>query len=365
MKRNVLFSLFVIVIVAAIGLLLLAGKRHLEKTDAKLARTIGYNIPVEVQTVEEGDISTRFAVAATAAEGASVQIRTQIEGTIISQSVALGDIVKEGQELFKIDNAIYKSNVALATALTQNRRKLLSYHNTNLAEMSKLLERDYVSQEKYKEAFLAQTQAESSMAEALHQLDDATLKLAQATVASPISGVVSELVAFPGTYIKKGEKALVINSIDPILFKLPIPEKDLQHFSIGKTVDVRISAFTDDKATATVYRVDPELNESQGTAQVYVQMPNDDLKVKPGMSGTVYLEQKSHGVRVPAIALVNRFDSEGSVFAVDSERIARIKTIRLGTSGSGYVEVLEGLKAGDKVVVAGQQSLKDGDKVKE
>ena len=82
------------------------------------------------------------------------------------------------------------------------------------------------------------------------------------------------------------------------------------------------------------------------------------------MTGTVYLEQKSFGVRLPAIALVNRFDAEGTVFVVGEDGKAQLRTVRLGTSGNGYIEVLDGLRTGEQVVVAGQQSLKPGDNIK-
>ncbi|MBU6952877.1 MULTISPECIES: efflux RND transporter periplasmic adaptor subunit [unclassified Hahella] len=364
MKRNFVFSIFIVAIVGLIGFLLLSAKKHMEITNTEIARNVGNAAPVELHKVGAGDVTSRFAATAVATEGVSVAIRPQIEGAIRAQPVKLGDLVVEGQELFRLDDTLYKSNYTLAKSLVENRKTLLDYYSANLSEMKSLLEGEYVSQEQYKTAFLNFTQSQSSLAEATHQFNNASQELKQTQVASPISGVVSEVKSFPGVYIKKGEEALVINSIDPILFKILLPEKELGNFSLGKAVDIRLSAFTSTTLHGTIYRVDPELDESQGAARVYVQAPNPELIVKPGMTGTVYLEQNKNTVRIPSIALINRFDDDAVVFRVSESGAAELTPVKVGISGDGYVEIIEGLHVGDEIVVAGQQSLKAGDKVK-
>ncbi|ABC32819.1 Membrane-fusion protein [Hahella chejuensis KCTC 2396] len=364
LKRNFVFSVFIVAIVGLIGYLLLSAKKHMEITNTEIARNVGNAAPVELHKVGAGAVTSRFAATAVATEGVSVAIRPQIEGAIRAQPVKLGDLVVEGQELFRLDDALYKSNYTLAKSLVENRKTLLDYYSANLSEMKSLLEGEYVSQEQYKTAFLNFTQSQSSLAEATHQLNNASQELKQTQVSSPISGVVSEVKSFPGVYIKKGEEALVINSIDPILFKILLPEKELGNFSLGKAVDIRLSAFTNTTLRGTIYRVDPELDESQGAARVYVQAPNPELTVKPGMTGTVYLEQNKNTVRIPSIALINRFDDDAVVFRVSESGAAELTPVKVGIAGDGYVEIIEGLHVGDEIVVAGQQSLKAGDKVK-
>lgn len=364
MSRNILFSLFVACIIGVIGYLLFSARLQLVATSSEVARNSGKPVPVEIQTVDLGVVSSNYAVTATAAVGASVSIRPQVEGIISTQSVQLGGVVEKGQELLVFDDVIYKSNLDMSTVLLDSKKKLLQFFEKNMKEVKSLLAGDYVSQEKYSDAFLSFNQAQTSYAEAKHNLATAEYALSNTRITAPISGVISEVKSFPSAYIKKGEEAMIISSIDPILFKILLPEKELQYFSLGKNVDIRLPAYDNEVLNGSIYRIDPELDEVKGAAKVYVQAPNPLLKVKPGMTGIVYFKEERSSARIPSIALINQIDREGTVFKVKSDGIVQLTTVRIGRSGGGYYEVLDGLNVGDKIVVAGQQSLRDGDSVK-
>lgn len=364
MIRNIAFSVFFLAVVGLIGSLLHTAKQRVEETNFDIARTIGKPVPVELHRVGRGVVTSRYAATAIAAAGVSIAISTQVEGTVVSQPVELGETVTAGQELFVLDDTLYKSSHEKALSVSKSQQALLNYHRKNTKEMKALLEGEYVSEEKYKDAFLNFNKAKISNAEAKHKLTNAAYELKHSRVVSPISGVVSELKSYPGVYLKKGEEALVINSIDPILFKLLLPENEFQHFGLGKTVEVRLSAFHDEIAKGTIYRIDPELDEAKKAVRVYIKIPNASLKVKPGMTGTVYLDEEKDVLRIPSIALINQYGRQATVFRLDDSGQVQLVTVTLGAFGNGYVEILEGLAEDDQVVVAGQQSLVEGDKVR-
>ncbi|MFP6790383.1 MAG: efflux RND transporter periplasmic adaptor subunit [Thalassolituus sp.] len=364
MQRNILFSLFVACIIGVVGYLLFSARLQLISTSSEVARNSGKPIPVEIQAVDSGIVSSSYAVTATAAVGESVSIRPQIEGIIETQSVQLGDVVEQGQELLAFDDVMYASNLEMTTVLLDSKKKLLDFFAKNMKEVESLLAGDYVSQEKYSDAFLSYNQAQTNYAEAKHNLASAEYALANTHIVTPISGVISEVKSFPSAYIKKGEEAMVISSIDPILFKILLPEKELQFFTLGKDVDIRLPAYDNETLSGNIYRIDPELDEVKGAAKVYVQAPNKSLRVKPGMTGVVYFKEDRHSARIPSIALINQLDREGTVFKVNKDGVVQLTTVRLGRTGGGYFEILDGLAVGDKIVVAGQQSLRDGDHVK-
>lgn len=363
MSRNILFSLFIACIVGVVGYLLFSARLQLVATSSEVARNSGKPVPVEIQSVDSGIVSSSYAVTATAAVGASVSIRPQVEGIIASQSVQLGAVVEKGQELLVFDDVIYKSNLDMSKVLLDSKKKLLKFFDKNMKEVKSLLAGDYVSQEKYSDAFLSYNQAQTNYAEAKHNLATAEYALSNTRIAAPISGVISEVKSFPSAYIKKGEEAMIISSIDPILFKILLPEKELQFFTLGKNVDIRLPAYDNEILNGNIYRIDPELDEVKGAATVYVQAPNHTLRVKPGMTGVVYFKEERSSTRIPSIALINQIDREGTVFKVNDDEVVRLTTVRIGRSGGGYYEILDGLKIGDKIVVAGQQSLIDGDTV--
>ncbi|MBV1885321.1 MAG: efflux RND transporter periplasmic adaptor subunit [Gammaproteobacteria bacterium] len=364
MIRNIAFTVFFLAVVGLIGSLLHAAKQRVEETDYGIARTIGKPVPTELHRVGKGLVSSKYAATAIAAAGVSIAISTQVEGVVTRQPVELGETVTVGQALFTLDDTLYKSSHEQAVLVSQSQHTLLNYHRKNTNEMKALLDGEYVSEEKYKAAFLNYNNAKISYAEANHKLTNAAYELEHSQVVSPISGVVSELKSYPGVYLKKGDEALVINSIDPILFKLLLPENEFQHFGLGKTVEVRLSAFQDEIVSGVIYRIDPELDEDQSAVRVYIKIPNESLKVKPGMSGTVYLEEEKHVLRIPSIAIISQMGHQGTVFKVNKSGQVELAKVTLGVFGNGFVEVVNGLVVDDQVVVAGQQNLLEGDKVR-
>jgi hypothetical protein len=99
---------------------------------------------------------------------------------------------------------------------------------------------------------------------------------------------------------------------------------------------------------------------------VYAKLDNPDLTLRPGMGGAANIElqaSNNSGLRIPAITLLGSNGRDAYVFKVDNRNIARLTEVQIVGYEQGYVGIQTGLSAGDKVVVAGQQALLDGDKV--
>jgi len=157
-------------------------------------------------------------------------------------------------------------------------------------------------------------------------------------------------------------------------------EKDISRVSIGQDVDLKLDAWPDRKFTGTVARVFPYVDQATRTNTVEVMVPNprgeDGARLlKPGMFGTASLvvERRQGVVTVPESALLidNKLVARQQAgqllrkaFVVDSEGLAREKVLVLGAREGDRWEIVDGLAAGESLVVRGQHGLKDGMKVK-
>ena len=185
------------------------------------------------------------------------------------------------------------------------------------------------------------------------------------TVNSPVPGVVMERMINPGETPTAGLPMLTIGQIDRVLVEAKVAEGRVDGIRLGMSATVTLSAFPNDTFTGDVIRVRPESDPLTQTFLIYVEVANPELKLKPGMSSFVRIEERHHGLVVPSIALLKPIGvRDSAVFVVDEQSRARLRKVRVDAVGNGMTEVIDGLAEGDRVVVVGQYHLNDGDLVR-
>ena len=150
-----------------------------------------------------------------------------------------------------------------------------------------------------------------------------------------------------------------------VLVEAKVSEGRVGAIRLGMPATVTLSAFPNDTFSGEVIRIRPESDPLTQTFLVYVKVTNPDLKLKPGMSSFVRIEEPHDGLAVPSIALLKPTGvRDSAVFVVDKGSRARMRKVRVGAIGQGMTQIIDGLTAGDRVVVVGQYHLKDGDLVR-
>ena len=188
----------------------------------------------------------------------------------------------------------------------------------------------------------------------------------ESPVVSTIGGTVLQTPVHKGDTVSAQTAVLVVGDLSTLMVETFVPERFSSAAQRGLKAQVSLAAFPGETFEAAVQEVSPVLDPASRTVRIRLGFTGQmDARIKAGMYATVSLVTNSR-VNVPVIPRTSVINTYGSwiVFTVDDRNIAVRKVISLGLENENFVEVLDGLEAGDKVVSAGQNFLTDGDPVR-
>lgn len=189
--------------------------------------------------------------------------------------------------------------------------------------------------------------------------DEIGFSYEKAPVESPLAGIVGRIYVDKGTTVTPETAVALVVDIDLVKIELDIPEKYLPKVSLGQTAQTNVDAYPDKVFTGKVTKISPVVDLDTRTAPIEIIIPNKEYFLKPGMFARVKLVIEEHK-DVPVIlkeAILGDY-----VYVVTAD-VAKKRNIKRGMQKGADVEVTEGLKAGELVVIMGQQRLQDGVKV--
>jgi multidrug efflux pump subunit AcrA (membrane-fusion protein) len=184
-------------------------------------------------------------------------------------------------------------------------------------------------------------------------------------VISTVSGTVLQRPLHIGDTVTTQSAVYVLGDLSSLLVETNIPERFVAVVRQGMRASLWMEALPGETFSAEVFEVNPVLDPASRTLRVRLRFVNPDPRIRAGMFATVSLVT-NRKVDIPVIPRMSAINTYGSwiVFVVDENNIARRREIVLGIDDEEYIEVLEGLSMGDKVVSAGQNFLSDGDLVR-
>lgn len=194
--------------------------------------------------------------------------------------------------------------------------------------------------------------------------DEIGFEFEPAPVASPITGIVGRMYMDRGDQVSPQTEIAIIVNIDNVKVKIDVTEIDLPKLKEEQIVILKVDAYPDREFKGEVYKISPVLDLWSRTAPVEILVPNPDSLLKPGMFARAWIVVKER-LQVPYIlkdAVIKREDGY-YVFSVKDNK-AHISKVALGLEQDMNVEVTDGLKPGDNVVVMGQTGLEEGTQVK-
>jgi len=196
------------------------------------------------------------------------------------------------------------------------------------------------------------------------KLEAAQAQLSYAQIFSPISGVVADRPVFEGELAVPGMPLLTILDISSVIARVNVPQSEAGWVKVGQVA--RVMSVDGVEAAGKVTIVSPAVDPQGTTLEVWVQAANPGEKLRPG--GTVHVTINAETVRnavvVPPAALLPSSEGGSSVFVVGPDMVAHERKIQAGIRTPEKVQVLSGVDAGARVIVAGGLGLQDGAKVK-
>lgn len=343
---------------------------------------------VRVAEVTYGRFVARAEYVATLEARASADLYARSSGPVVALAADLGDRVREGQVLARIDAAEERerleqasANLRMAEATLTQRRSALRLAETNAARTGALYEQNLISRQQQDavqaelDAARAQVQlAEAQVEQARAARSGADLQLANTRVVAPFDGLVGRRYLDLGDFAAANSPVMSVVDLSVIRTTVALPERDAALIAIGRPAAVRVGSLPGREFEGRVARVGAVFDPDSATTRAEIEVDNGDGQLKPGMFATVSiaLDDASQAPLVPAEAVLEE-EGRSWLFVVE-ERAAedpegaavrhvaqRVAVRRLGAAGGERRVAVDGpVEAGDTVITLGHEALADG-----
>jgi len=296
-------------------------------------------------------VQDKISLVGTLEANEMVEIKSEIDGTVEEVKFEEGQKVHKGDSLFLIDQN--KLNASLDQAEAN-----LKLAESTAERYKTLIESGAISRQEYDQASANFEITRASVNLSREELHDAT-------ITAPFDGTMGERTVSAGQVITKGAVLSFVVNQDPIKASFHVPERYLSQVKIGQQVEMRVAAYPDETFNGEVFFIDPKIDDLSRTALMKAKVPNADEKLRHGMFANLQLivNVKNNAIVIPESALIVKGD-EISVYTVNEDTTVAIKPVHIGIRMPGFVEVVEGVKENDVVVVEGYQKLFPGAKTK-
>ena len=256
--------------------------------------------------------------------------------------VEVGDVVKKGQQLVKMEST------QLATSLAQ-----LDNLKIELERVKALYQSGGVSKQQLDQL---QTQYDVAKKSADNLKDNIYLT-------SPINGIVTAR-NFDNGDVAAGQPILQVMQINPVKLKINIPESFYNNVKKGMQVTAKTEIFGEEEFSGTVSLIYPTIDPLTRTFTCEVKVNNANSKLKPGMFGRVELNLgKAATIMVSDKAVVKQSGSNDKYIFVENNGVVEYRKVQLGRRIEDKIEIISGIADGENVVITGQSKLMDGTKV--
>lgn len=346
-----------------------------KKTSSKPAEEYSqWSKPVPVRTVpvQRQDLQVEIKAIGTVIPTHTVNVQSQVAGVLQQIYFKEGHTVKKGQLLAQIDPAPFQ--VALAQAEGTRQQNLAQLHNaeTELQRYQLLFKQDSIAKQQVEQQLALVNQLKGQIQANKAQVDAAKLQLSYTKIYAPIEGRVGFRQKDAGNLIQANESAglVSITQVHPIFVQFAVAENHLVNLrqSLKNGDKVLVSAWdkTEQKQLALghVQAIDNLIDISTGTLKIKAIFTNQDDALFPNQFVNVRLKTQTiqNAISIPSDAV--QHGAKGSyVYIINPQNKAEIRMLKLGMTSNGQIEVLDGLKGSEKVVLEGIDRLSEGKEV--
>jgi len=369
-----------IVILAVVVLTVFLGYRVNQalKQQAKPAAAPRVAMPtVEISKVRLGPLNEKVFLVGALKPVAQVDVVSKMTGRIDQLNAEIGDWVRKGTLIAKVDEDEVRQQVNRAAAALEVAKASLSQKETDLEILKKELDRTVelhenqliprrdldTAEARYRGAIAQEKLAEAQIDQAQAELRELRVRLDNTRILAPISGLVGKRHLDNGALVNPSMPVVSLVDLSTMVMEINAPEKDLVKIRAGLEANIVLDAYPEQKFKGRVIRLSPILDPATRTGSVEIEVPNPKMMLKAEMFARVELDlgTRHNTLLVPREALVSH-DQQRGVFKLQDD-IARFQPVDAGVTQGGDVEVISGLKEGEAVITLGVNLVKNGDKV--
>ena len=335
---------------------------------------------VKVVTVKRGDISVPLVATGTIFPEYESKIGPKISGTIEIVYVDEGDKVRKGQPLVQLDQkdlliAVRQGQATVRVAEAQLKEAEVKVANLKKERerLANLLKKNVISQQKYDDIDTAYSMAvtgieviRAQILSTRENLAMAEQKLSDTVIIAPFSGLIVKRFVNQGEFVSTMPPSplFLIMNIDKVKTEIGLPEVHLARINIGNPVEIKVDTYPGIIFKGTVSTINPMVDPVSRAFTVKVEIPNKDHRLKPGMFARVKIYPTIHkGALIVPFKSVMKRAGNTVVFVVDGNTV-KLRAVTPGINNEGEIEVIDGLKEGEEVVIEGHYGMADKTEVR-
>jgi len=411
--------LFFIIVLLLIGLVAFRVVSNLNETKEEDLPANGITqervIPVQTTQVKQGDMKSFLTVTGLVEPVETVKVNAKVVGQVKEVLVSEGDEVQKGDILIRLDDEQISLQVAQANATLDSAKASLekvragarpqeikqaeaamqqAKINLDSAEesfqrMEKLFSEGAVSEQQYDQAKgqfeIAQAQHQSAkeryelikegaseedikvtqaqVRQAQSALNIVKAQLDNTIIRAPIGGKVTAILAKTGEMISSAVPILTILDVSELYVKSGISEKDIASVRISQEVEILIDAFPRNQFKGEVVTKGAAVDPQSKTLEIRIKIIDPETEIPPGVfaRANILIEKKANTLIIPDTALTRKKDGL-FVFVVNGEMVEK-RTVTTGITRNKQVEILQGLQKDEEIVILGNITLEDGDRI--
>lgn len=322
--------------------------------------------PVKVAVVAAAPSGRTLTYSGVVRPRVESAIGFRVGGKIVERAVNVGDRVKVGQPVARLDDTDLKLAENSAKAAVASARTRRDVARDNLERAKPLLAKQYISQAAYDVRRNEFDAAASALESAEAQLRQASNAVSYATLKADKAGIVTAVTGEPGQVVSAGQAVISLAEAGATEIAVAVPEQDAGRIAVGQRATITLWAGPRAGTEGRIREIAGQADAASRTYAVRVAVASPPEGMRLGMTATIALriDEGAAGMLVPLTALAEA-DGAPVVFVVDAgtKTVRRTRITVAGTADEG-VRVAGGLAAGDLVVTAGVQFLRDGMRVR-
>jgi RND family efflux transporter MFP subunit len=321
-------------------------------------------VPVKTITIETRDLPVVVESVGRLYPDRSVTLSAQIPGEVKYYKADVGDIVKKGQLLVQIKPVDYELALEEAESNLLAAEAQLSAAGKAYERFKSLLPRKVISRDNFDKVESEYKTARAQAAQAKVGVKIARERLEKTRIKASFSSLVAARHIEVGQMIGTNDPVMTLLDLSRVRVKVFLAEKDFVFLDRHDPVRIMVEAYPERQFNGRIDRIDVSADPATNTFGVEILIDNEDLVLKAGLSARVYLTTKvlSNVILIPQSAVLFRED-RAEVFVVEADQKAQPRVVQLGQTQSDIIQVLAGLKNGDRLIVRGHNYVKPGTKV--
>ena len=329
-------------------------------------------VSFETAKVAKQDIKTSITATGTIEPVTSVTVGTQVSGIVAKLYVDYNSVVKKGQVIAELDKTNLISELNTSKANLSSAQSTLNYEQANYNRYKTLYDKGLVSADEYENARLSYDKARQQVNTSRESVQKAQTNLGYATITSPIDGVVLSKSVEEGQTVAASfntpELFTIAKDLTDMRVIANIDEADIGGVKEGQHVTFTVDAFPEDSFEGNVTQVRQQATTESNvvTYEVVISAPNNDLKLKPGLTAnvTIFTLEKNNVLAAPAKALrfvpnevllkegqkIEDVEAPQKVWTLEGDTF-KAHAVQTGTTNGMLTEIVSGISEGTEVLV--------------